>query len=265
MTTDHALDGHTILITGARRGLGRALVEAALDRGAARVYAGTRTPFDHPNPRVTQLPLDVADLRSIEQSAARVPELDILINNAASGLFDDLTDAGVLEDHLKVNVLGPLILTNALEHALAARHGAVVNIGSIAALANLPVMPSYSISKAALLSLSQAQRALLARRGVRVHAVLSGPIDTDMTRELAIPKTAPSLVAAAIYDGLLRGAEEIFPDALSARFEDTWTNGPLKAFERSNAAFLPPAEDASTIDPEGAADDVRSEVTVLGR
>lgn len=245
MATDNSLEGRTILVTGARRGLGRALVEEALDRGATRVYAATRTPFDHPDARVTRLTLDVADPRSIERSAAQVPELDILINNAAVGMYDDLTDLGMLENHLKVNVVGPLTLTNALLHALRARSGTVVNLGSIAALANLPIMPSYSISKAALLSLSQAHRGLLARHGIRVHAVLAGPIDTDMTRELAIPKTAPTLVASAVYDGLQRGDEEIFPDPVSVQFEEAWNNGPLKAFERANAAFLAPAEYAT--------------------
>ncbi|WP_159605416.1 SDR family NAD(P)-dependent oxidoreductase [Agromyces humi] len=245
MATDNSLEGRTILVTGARRGLGRALVEEALDRGATHVYAATRTPFDHPDARVTLLRLDVADPRSIERSAAQVPELDLLINNAAIGMYDDLTDRGMLEHHLEVNVLGPLTLTNALLHALRARSGTVVNLGSIAALANLPIMPSYSISKAALLSLSQAQRGLLARHGVRVHAVLAGPIDTDMTRELAIPKTAPSLVASAVYDGLERGDDEIFPDPASQHFEEAWNNGPLKAFERANAAFLAPAEYAA--------------------
>lgn len=245
METEKALEGRAVLITGARRGLGRALVEEALDRGASRVYAATRVPFDHPDARVTRLILDVADRFSIEQAAAQVPELDILINNAAVGRYDDLTDLGMLEDHLQVNVLGPLTLTNALLHALSARHGAVVNLGSISALANLPVMPSYSISKAALLSLSQAQRALLAQHGIRVHAVLAGPMDTDMTRELAIPKTAPSLVATAVYDGLQRGDEEIFPDPVSVQFEESWNNGPHKAFERANAAFLPAADYAT--------------------
>ncbi|NLP84912.1 SDR family NAD(P)-dependent oxidoreductase [Microbacterium sp. CFH 90308] len=245
MATENVLEGRTVLITGARRGLGRALVEEALHRGASRVYAATRTPFDHPDARVIRLILDVADRSSIERSGAQVPELDILINNAAVGRYDDLTDLGVLEDHLQANVLGPLTLTNALLQALSARRGAVVNLGSLSAFANLPVMPSYSISKAALLSLSQAQRALLAQRGIRVHAVLAGPMDTDMTRELAIPKTAPSLVATAVFDGVQRGDEEIFPDPVSVQFEASWNSGPLKAFERANATLLPAADYAT--------------------
>jgi hypothetical protein len=115
-----------------------------------------------------------------------------------------------------------------------------VEVGSLAGLANLPVMPSYSISKAALFSLAQAQRALYARRGVRVHAVLAGPMDTEMTAALTIPKTAPAEVAAAIYDGVDRGEEEIFPDVLSAELQEGWVASPLKALERANAALLSP-------------------------
>jgi NAD(P)-dependent dehydrogenase (short-subunit alcohol dehydrogenase family) len=241
MPNEHALERRTLLITGASRGLGRALVDGALERGAARVYAATRTVFAHPDARVTRLELDVADQGSIDDVAAQAPDVDILINNAALGLFDDLTDPGVLEEHLSVNLLGPVRLTNALVASLAARGGAVVNVGSIAALANLPVMASYSVSKAALLSVSQAQRGLLAARGIRVHAVLAGPMDTDMTSALDIPKSAPSVVAAAIYDGLARGADEIFPDPVSVQFEQGWNNGQLKAFERANAALLEPA------------------------
>jgi hypothetical protein len=101
------------------------------------------------------------------------------------------------------------------------------------------VMPSYSISKAAAVSLTQSQRSLLARHGIRVHLVLAGPIDTDMSRQLAIPKADPQTVAAAIFDGALRGDEEIFPDPLSAPLASGWDTGMTKTLERANAALLP--------------------------
>lgn len=246
MHTEQSLDGSIVLITGANRGLGRALVNEALARGADHVYAATRTRTDQGDPRVSWVPLDLDDPDSIREAAARVPELDLLINNAAVGLYDDLTDIDVLAEHLKVNVLGTAALTNSLLEALACRGGAVVNVSSLAGLANLPVMPSYSISKAALLSLGQAQRALFGHRGVRVQAVVAGPIDTDMTAALTIPKTDAADVAAAIYDGVARGAEEIFPDALSAQFADGWAAGPLKELERANAGLLPQPAEPST-------------------
>jgi NAD(P)-dependent dehydrogenase (short-subunit alcohol dehydrogenase family) len=98
--------------------------------------------------------------------------------------------------------------------------------------------PAYSISKAASFSLSQAQRALLAPRGVRVYAVLAGPVDTEMSRDIDIAKAPPESVARAIFDGLAAGDEEIFPDPLSAPLAPSWTDGAIKALQRQNAALL---------------------------
>ena len=106
------------------------------------------------------------------------------------------------------------------------------------ALAPLPLIPAYSISKAAAFSLTQSLRALLAGRGVRVHAVLTGPVDTDMTRGLDIPKASPESVARAIFDGVENGEEEIFPDPMSESLAQSWRSGAAKALERQYAALL---------------------------
>jgi nucleoside-diphosphate-sugar epimerase len=133
------IEGKAVLVTGANRGLGQALVEEALRRGAKRVYAGTRQPLVHPDERVTPLTLDVKDP-------------------------------------------------------------------------------------------AQVQRA--------VHAVMAGPIDTDMVRDLAIPKTSPEAVARGIFDRVERGEEEIFPDPMSEKMAESWRTGAAKALERQNAALL---------------------------
>jgi short-subunit dehydrogenase len=111
---------------------------------------------------------------------------------------------------------------------------------SLAAFAPVPIMPAYSISKAAAFSLSQSQRALLAGQGVSVHAVMSGPVDTDMNRGFDIPKASPESVARAIFDGFENGEEEIFPDPMSESLAAGWRSGVVKAFERQNAALLEP-------------------------
>ncbi|WP_198346414.1 MULTISPECIES: SDR family NAD(P)-dependent oxidoreductase [Nocardioides] len=243
MTINSTLEGRTVLITGANRGLGQALVQQALDREAAFVYAAARTPAEHADDRVLPLRLDLSDPDSIETAARSVPTLDVLVNNAGVGsVGEDLSDTRLLAEHLQVNVVGPMALTNRLVPMLAKTRGRVVNVGSLAALANLPVMPSYSISKAAAMSLAQSQRALLARHGIRVHLVLSGPLDTDMSRALAIPKAAPEDVAAAILDGVARGDDEIFPDPMSAPLAAAWPEGLTKTLERANAALLEPAD-----------------------
>jgi NAD(P)-dependent dehydrogenase (short-subunit alcohol dehydrogenase family) len=227
-----------VLVTGANRGLGRALVEEALRRGATRVYAGTRQPLAHPDERVTSLSLDVTDAAQIGAAVERVESLDVLINNAGVDLHGDLSDRVLLERHLAVNLFGTYGMTQAFLPLLTRSRGAIVNVLSLAAVAALPFTPTYSISKAAALSLSQSLRALLAGQGVRVHAVLAGPVDTDMTRYLDIPKASPESVASAILDGVDDGEEEIFPDPLSATMAESWRSGAAKALERQNAALL---------------------------
>jgi NAD(P)-dependent dehydrogenase (short-subunit alcohol dehydrogenase family) len=229
----------TIVVTGANRGIGQALVQGALRRGAKRVYAGTRQPFAHPDERVTPLTLDVTDPAQIQAAVEEVESLDILINNAGIALPDDLSDRTALEAHLAVNLYGTYDVTQAFLAPLSESRGAIVNVVSLAAFAAVPVLPAYSASKAAAFSLSQSLRALLAGRGVSVLAVLPGPVDTEMTRGLDIPKSSPEFVAAAILDGVENGEEEIFPDPLSASMADGWRSGFAKAFERQNTALLP--------------------------
>ena len=232
------IDGKAILVTGANRGIGQALVTEALRRGASRVYAGTRRPYAHPNPRVTSLALDITTEGQVRAAAAQVESLDILVNNAGVFLFDDLSDREALERHVAVNLYGTYDLTQAFLPALTRSGGAIVHIGTIAAFAPIPLAPAYSLSKAAAFSLTQSLRMLLAGQGVRVHAVLSGPVDTDMVRDLDIPKSSPASVALAIFDAVGKGEEDIFPDPLSATLADGWHAGPAKALERQNAALL---------------------------
>jgi len=230
--------GKTVLVTGANRGIGQALVEEALRRGAARVYAGTRQPLTHPDPRVTPLTLDVTSTDQIEAAADQVEALDILINNAGLALYDDLTDRAALERSLEVNLFGPYGMIQAFLPQLTRSGGAIVNNVSLMALAPLPLTPAYAVSKAAAFNLTQSLRALLAGRGVRVHAVLTGPTDTDMTRGFEIPKASPESVAQAIFDALDNGEEDIFPDPMSASVAESWRSGPAKALEREQAVFV---------------------------
>jgi NAD(P)-dependent dehydrogenase (short-subunit alcohol dehydrogenase family) len=228
----------TVLVTGANRGIGQALVEEALRRGAKQVYAGTRQPLAHVDRRVTPLTLDVTNAAQTRAAVESVESLDLLINNAGVGLYDDLSDRAMLEQHLAVNLFGPYDVTQAFLPLLAQSRGAIVNVLSVAALASLPVIPAYSISKAAAFSLSQSLRALLAGRGVSVHAVLTGPVDTDMSRGLEIPKSSPQSVARGIFDGLENDEEEIFPDPMSESIAESWRSGAVKAMERENAALV---------------------------
>jgi NAD(P)-dependent dehydrogenase (short-subunit alcohol dehydrogenase family) len=228
----------TVLVTGANRGIGQALVDEALRKGAEHVYAGTRRPMVHCDGRVTPVALDVTDAEQIEAAVERIGSLDYLINNAGVALYDDLSDRSVLERHLAVNLFGTYAVTQAFLPLLTHSRGAIVNNVSMMAFAPFPFTPAYAVSKAAAFNLTQSLRALLAGRGVSVHAVLTGPTDTDMTRGFDIPKASPESVARAIFDGVEHGEEDIFPDPLSAVLSESWRNGPAKAFEHEYAALV---------------------------
>jgi NAD(P)-dependent dehydrogenase (short-subunit alcohol dehydrogenase family) len=229
----------TVLVTGANRGIGQALVEEALKRGAKRVYAGARHPFTHLDKRVTTLTLDVTNISQIQRAVGEVETLDVLINNAGIAIYDDLSNLDVIEQHLAVNFMGMIKVTNAFLPLLRRSKGAIVNNLSMVALAALPIIPAYSISKAAAFNMTQSLRALLAAQGVTVHAVVLGPIDTDMNRGFDMPKASPASAAQGIFDGLENGEDEIFPDPASQSIAEGWRTGAVKALERQFATFVP--------------------------
>jgi NAD(P)-dependent dehydrogenase (short-subunit alcohol dehydrogenase family) len=231
-----SIAGRAVLVTGGNRGIGRALVEEALNRGAARVYAGTRRPWTHPDERVTSLALDVTSAAQIQEAVERVESLDVLINNAGIALYDDLSDTSALEQQLAVNLFGMYGVTQAFLPLLTRSGGAIVNNLSVNAFAPLPLIPAYSISKAAAFSLTQSLRALLAGQGVSVHAVLIGPVDTDMNRGLDIPKASPESAARAIFDGVENDEEDIFPDPMSQSMAESWRGSRAKELEGQWAA-----------------------------
>src|SRR6266702_6487018 len=134
------IENKTILITGANRGIGRALVEEALKRGAKRVYAATRQPFTHFDGRVTPLTLDVTNAGQIQDAVEKVEALDILINNAGVDLHNDLSDRAALERHLAVNLFGTHGVTQAFLPLLTRSRGAMVYVLSVTSFAALPLI-----------------------------------------------------------------------------------------------------------------------------
>jgi NAD(P)-dependent dehydrogenase (short-subunit alcohol dehydrogenase family) len=229
--------GSEILITGANRGIGQALVEDALRRGAKRVYAGMRVPVPHPDERVVPIALDVTDAEQIRQAASEITSLDILVNNAGVAIYDDLTEHAVIQRQLDVNLFGPLNVSQAFLPHLEQSQGTIVNNLSMNGLAAFPLIPGYSVSKAAAFSMTQSLRALYADRGVHVHAALTGPTDTDMTRGFDAPKATPESVARAIFDGMENGEADIFPDPMSEPMAEGWRTGVANAAATEFAAI----------------------------
>lgn len=232
-----SIAGKNVLVTGANRGIGRALVQELTRRGADRVYAGTRGPVAFDDERIVAVSLDVTRPEQVARAVAGIETLDVLINNAGIAQFDDLSNPAVLEQHLAVNLLGSLRTVHAALPLLTRSRGTIVNHVSIAAFAPVPVWPAYSASKAAAFSMTQSLRLQLAERGVRVQAVLTGPVDTEMTSEFDIPKSSPEVVAWGIVDGIEGGDDEIFPDPMSVTIADAWRTGANKALERQFAAL----------------------------
>lgn len=219
------VEGSEILITGANRGIGQALVEDALRRGAKRVYAAMRVPLPHPDKRVVPVALDVTDAEQIRQAAGEITTLDILVNNAGVSIYDDLTEHAVIQRQLDVNMFGPLNVSQAFLPHLTQSQGAIVNNLSLNGFAAFPLIPGYSVSKAAAFSMTQSLRALYADRGITVHAAMTGPTDTDMTRGFDAPKATAESVARAIFDGMENGEADIFPDPMSEPMAEGWRTG----------------------------------------
>lgn len=242
-----AIADKAVLITGGNRGIGRALVDEALRREASRVYVGTRTPVEHSDGRVTPLTLDVTDRGQIQRTVDAVESLDVLINNAGIAIYDDLSDRHVIEQHLAVNFFGTYDVTQAFLPLLIRSRGAIVNNLSVNAFAPFPIIPAYSVSKAALFNLTQSLRALLAEQGVSVHAVLTGPVDTDMSRDADIPKSSPESVASGIFDGVEKEEEDIFPDSMAETMAEGWRSGAAKALERQYAEIAKMARAAAAV------------------
>jgi len=197
------IEGKRVLVTGASRGLGRALVHAFVAAGAGEVIAGARRPEDLEalaSERVRPVQLDVRNDADVATLASLGP-IDILINNAGvAGFGNPLTmDFAAVEEELAVNYLGVLRVTRAVAPGMIARRdGMIVNIATAFAKVNLPIVGTYCATKAALVSLGQALRAYLSEHNVRVITVLPTTIDTDMSKGADIPKMTKDFVAAEI-------------------------------------------------------------------
>lgn len=242
------IDGSVALVTGANRGIGLAITEALLERGSTKVYATARDPktiealHERHGSRLVPLRLDVTDAEQVAAVARQATDVDVLFNNAGAFEPTELTDEAIVDvarREMEVNYFGALRMLRSFADTLAKRGGVIVNVGSAAGLTNVPLQPTYSASKAAQHSLTQAYRVLLAARGVTVHGVYPGPVDTDMTEQLPpqFAKAPPEVVAEKVLDGVEAGEEDIFPDPFAVEFGARFHSSP-KSAERQMAALV---------------------------
>jgi NAD(P)-dependent dehydrogenase (short-subunit alcohol dehydrogenase family) len=206
------LEGKRILITGANRGLGRALALACAEAGAGEIVAGARRPEEletlinsvGARAKLTPLRLDVTSDEDV--SAAAAPgRVDVLVNNAGVAVYGGVLKAGMEEirREIEINYLGALRMVRAFAPAMVERgDGLIVNVASVLGKVSAPALGTYCATKAALLSLTQSLRGDLARSGVRVIAVLPGTIDTDMSRGFEGEKMTPEQAAREIVEAM---------------------------------------------------------------
>lgn len=242
------LDQSVALVTGANRGLGREFVEQLLAAGAARVYAAARDvaalqPLVDAYPgRVEALCLDITHADQIAAARARCADVTLLVNNAGINRGQGFISAGTLDDaqaEMATNYIGTLAMCRAFAPQLAGG-GALVNVLSILAKVTLPAMGSLCASKAASLRMTEGVRAELAAQGTQVLAVMSGAIDTDMSRGFEGPKSSAAEVVGATLAALAAGEEEVYVGDMPA-----WVNAAMaadsKGLERELGKYLPAA------------------------
>lgn len=241
--SDVRIEGSTALVTGSNRGIGRAIAVALLEGGAKKVYAGARRLESVADlvreygERVVPIELDVTNRDQVRAAAETATDVDLLINNAGVAElggrgFDDeeWLEAGRRE--FEVNVLGTFDVTQRFAPILGANGGGgIANVVSIAGITNFPLFLSYSLSKAALHSLTQATRVFLGEQGTQVFGIYPGPVDTDMAEDIEFEKVSPAQAAAAILSGIEAGTEEIYPDPMAIQFGEGFEASP-KGLER---------------------------------
>ncbi len=231
-----SVKGKTALVSGANRGIGKAIAEALLENGANKVYAGARNIAsldelkDKYEGRLVPVELDVTKDESIANAANTASDIDILVNNAGVLAYGNFAQGNVLDSmqtNFDVNVWGLVKLTNAFYNNIKAKEsGAIVSISSVAGLANMPAILTYSASKAAVHSIVQGVRGELKDSNILVAGVYPGPIDTDMAKGFDMDKDSPENVANNIIKAMSEGVEDIYPDVMSSQIGQAYTSSP---------------------------------------
>ncbi|MEM9645224.1 MAG: SDR family oxidoreductase [Planctomycetota bacterium] len=228
------LQDKVVLITGANRGIGRAIVEEAIHRGAAKVYAAVRTIesaaplIEEFGDRIVPVHIDLLDEKSITQGAALASDVDVVVNNAGVLKTASAADPNAIESlkfELDVNVFGLLRVAQAFSPVLKENGGgAFVQLNSVASIKSFADFATYSASKAASYSLTQGLRESLRPQGTDVISVHPGPIQTDMAHGAGLEEIAepPSLVAKAIFDAVADGRFHVWPDSMAQQFESAY-------------------------------------------
>ena len=228
MATAYDINGKTALVTGANRGIGKAIVETFLAAGAAKVYVGVRTLstaqplIDEYGDRVEAIAIDLAQPESIVEAASHAADVHVVVNNAGV-----LKNATPLDDHaidtlnfeMDMNVGGLIRMAQAFAPVLKNNGGgAFIQLNSVASMKTFAPFTTYSASKAAAYSVTQGLKDILMdEQGTLVMSVHPGPIATDMADDAGLSEIAEpaSLVGEAIIAALEQGDFHVFPDTMA--------------------------------------------------
>ncbi len=227
------IQGSTVVVTGGQRGIGKAIVEEFLHRGAAKVYATARAPKPSADPRVVSVELDVTRPDSVAALAVTASDADIVINNAGTLGASNLLTSDIEEVRavFETNYFGALRVAKAFAPILADNGGgALVDISSVLSWAG--GFGGYGDSKAAIWSATNSLRIELAKQGTLVTGVHLGYTDTDMTSKFDVPKNDPRDVARQIVDGIEHGDAEVLADDLTRHIKAA-LSGPVEALRAS--------------------------------
>jgi NAD(P)-dependent dehydrogenase (short-subunit alcohol dehydrogenase family) len=231
------VEGASVLVTGGNRGLGRALVQELLDRGAAKVYASSRAGHVATDERVVPIKLDVTDEASVAAAAQAARDVSIVINNAGVYLNTPILGAPLAEiqGELDANLFGLIRVTRAFAPALE-RHAPSALVNVLSVLSWVTLGSGYEVSKAAAWSATNAIRLQLAPKGVTVTGVHVGYMDTDMTAGIDAPKADPRDVASLIVDAIVAGDYEVLADDVSRQVRSELSNTDITALYAGLAA-----------------------------
>ncbi len=226
------IQGKTILVTGANRGIGAELVHALIRYGAGKIYAGTREMANLPDfgdDRVTFIKLDITQSADITAAVEEIGAIDILVNNAGtmrSNTIESATCEELMSD-IEVNYFGTMKVMQAFIPVIENNGGGVIaNVLSVLALAPMSFTAGYSASKAAMHSATQAARGLLKSKNINVVGIYPGPVETRLSSGLSVEKTPANVAAEKIVNGLINDLEDIYPDPVSQQVSGLWRRDP---------------------------------------
>jgi NAD(P)-dependent dehydrogenase (short-subunit alcohol dehydrogenase family) len=218
-----------VLVTGANRGIGAAIVREMLKEGVAKIYATARDPKTLPafgDSRVVPLQLDITSDASVSAAAGIARDVDVLINNGGTMAFGDYiaNTFDTFEDDMHTNFFGSLRVLRAFTPQFVARKsGTIANVSSVVGLSAVPQMAGYSASKAALHSITQSLRGTLEKDNITVIGIYPGPIETVLATQVPLPKVTPEYAAVNIVKGIAAGQTYIFPDPMAQQVEQLWS------------------------------------------